>query len=310
MSSFWSGWIIFFVLLNWGLVTALFFYATRVKIPTQADGTSGHVWAHGVLREGVRRLPTWWIVLSVGSLLFAIGYLYLYPGFGSHSGSLGWTAEKEVAEKLQANREKQARLLQKVRTQNPVALARDPEVVAAAAILFEDNCASCHGLQGQGNQAIGAPNLADGTWLHGGGDAIRHSIEAGRHGVMPPFGSSMSDLQIHEVAEYVYTLNGRTAPHKMLLPAGKKRFEMTCAACHGADGSGNTALGAPDLTDDDWLYGDSIGSIMATVRHGRTGVMPAWGERLSQTDISMLLAWIHAARNKAAKDNDDNPAQH
>lgn len=297
MSSFWSGWVIFFVVLNWALVTGLFVYAMVVKIPTDDDGTTGHVWAHGVLREGVRKLPLWWGLISVGSLTFAIFYLFYYPGFGSHPGHLNWTAGQEVRQDLAVNATRESGFVKRIEQQSVAELAQQPDVIEQGHMLFADNCAACHGPQGQGNRLIGAPNLTDDIWLYGDGAAISHSIREGRRGNMPAFGTILDKKAIREVAEYVYTLSGGDTSHDQLVDAGEKRFATTCAACHGADGKGNPSLGAPNLTDQDWLYSDSISGIMTSIRDGRQGVMPAWKDRLSDTQIKILMAWMEAAED-------------
>lgn len=295
MSGFWSAWIIFFVTLNWGLVTFLLVYSTRVPIPTQADGTTGHVWAHGAIREGVRRLPLWWVLLSAFMIVFAVFYLVLYPGFGSYSGTLGWSAAEQVQTSIARNAERRAALVERATTTPAAELAGDPQVLRAAAVLFEDNCAACHGRDGRGNTAVGAPDLTDDAWLYGDGEAIRASIAGGRGGVMPALGAALGEDGVREVAAYVYRLNGRDGADAALAEAGKARYQTLCIACHGPDATGNPALGAPNLSDDAWLYGGELATIETSVRDGRQGKMPAWDSRLSDADISMLSAWIHAA---------------
>ncbi|MDX1608502.1 MAG: cytochrome-c oxidase, cbb3-type subunit III [Halofilum sp. (in: g-proteobacteria)] len=296
MSGFWTGWVVFFVLLNGVLVTFLFIYAIRVRIPVDADGTTGHVWAHGAIREGVRRLPRWWVLMSAAFLVFAVVYLVRYPGLGGFPGTLGWDSVEQVERARAANAERRADLLRRVRTQPLAALAADPQVVRAGDALFGDNCAACHGVNGEGNQTIGAPDLTDDAWLYGDSDeALRTSLVAGRKGVMPAFGEALGERGVREVAAYVYELNGRDWPREDLVAAGRERFQTLCVSCHGADGTGNTQLGAPNLTDDSWLYGGRLETIMAGVRDGRQGVMPGWEGRLADEEIRILMAWVRAA---------------
>ncbi|MGJ8669040.1 MAG: cytochrome-c oxidase, cbb3-type subunit III [Oceanococcus sp.] len=302
MSNFWHWWVIGLVVLNWTLVTFLLIVATRVKIPTREDGTTGHVWAHGVIREGVRKLPLWWVLLSIGSLCFAVAYLYQYPGFGNTAGSLGWSASQQVKDELSDNAKRQFNFNQDLFELPLNELAKRPEVLQSAGVLFAENCAGCHGNNGQGNSLIGAPNLADDSWLHGASDNIKLSIENGRQGTMPAFGQ-LTDIQLHEVAEYVYTLNGRAAEHTWALAPGKQRFEMSCAVCHGQNGHGNQTMGAPNLADGAWLYSGEMAGIIKTVRDGRHGVMPGWKDRLSETDIRLLLVWIEALSDTTDSEN-------
>jgi cytochrome c oxidase cbb3-type subunit 3 len=294
MTDFWSAWVIALIVINLGITLLLFLWAPLVRIPTQPDGTSGHVWAHGVLREGVRRLPTWWIVLS--SLVFVAGFsfLALYPGFGAFKGYLGWTSQGELARDQEANRKKEAPLLERIRGKTVEAIAEDPQALRAGRVLFIDNCAGCHGREGRGNVALGAPDLTDRDWLYGGdGKTILASILEGRTGIMPPFADKTSQ-EIRDLANYVLSLSGRT--HDSLRAYFGKPAFAPCAACHGAEGKGNPALGSPDLSDRIWLHGDSIDDIMATIRNGRTGVMPAWRDRLGEDNAALVAAWVYAQR--------------
>ena len=208
MTPFWSAWIMFLVVLNLGITLFLFLWGQRVAIPTLADGTSGHVWAHGVLKEGIRKLPLWWVLISLAMFITGFTYLALYPGFGSFKGMLGWTAHGELATDLAANRSKLDPLLQRVAVQPVEIIARDAEATLVGQRLFIDNCAACHGNEGHGNHLVGAPNLIDGDWLYGGsGDAILASIQDGRMGVMPPMGASFDAATVDNLANYVLSLS-------------------------------------------------------------------------------------------------------
>ena len=154
-----STWVIVLVAVNLGITVFLFLWGLRVEIPTLPDGTSGHTWAHGVLREGIRRLPTWWVVLSAGSLVAGIGYLALYPGLGTFAGTLGWTSGGELAQKQEANRKLEAPLLERIRGKPVETIAADPEALRVGQVLFIENCAACHGREARGNTRLGAPDL-------------------------------------------------------------------------------------------------------------------------------------------------------
>ena len=299
MSTFWSVWIMFLVVLNLGITLFLFLWGTRVPIPTQPDGTTGHVWAHGVLREGVRNLPRWWYLMSAG--LFAVGFTYLalYPGFGSFRGLLGWTAHGELARAVTANDALQAGLAQRLRASTVEQLATDPEVLRVGARIFVDNCAACHGRDARGNQRLGAPNLTDAVTLYGGdGKTILASIEDGRRGAMPAFGGTLDAEAIADLAHYVKSLSGGV--HDEMRAALGKRLFTTCAACHGADGKGNPTLGAPNLTDTTWLYGGDYMRVEETIRDGRNGFMPAWRGRLSEEDTRAVAAFAYAQSHGAS----------
>lgn len=298
MSPFWSGWIMFLVVLNLGITLFLFLWGQRVRIPVQSDGTSGHVWAHGVLREGVRRLPLWWVLLSASMFVVGFTYLYLYPGFGSYAGKLGWTSHQQLADDVARNDAKLDPLLDSVKGKPVETIASNAEATRMGQRLFVDNCAACHGREGHGNAQLGAPNLVDGDWLYGGdGATILASIEDGRHGTMPPFSGSFDQDMIENIANYVLSLSGTDhSPAKAKL--GGPQFAV-CAACHGPTGTGNPALGAPNLTDHVWLYGGDLATIEQTIRNGRSGVMPAWRARLSDTDVRMIAAWVYAQSHDA-----------
>jgi cytochrome c oxidase cbb3-type subunit 3 len=293
MSAFWSGWIMFLVVLNLGITLFLFLWGQRVRIPVLPDGTSGHVWAHGVLREGVRKLPLWWVLMSAAMFVVGFAYLVLYPGFGAWKGTLGWTAHSELAADVAANRTKLDPLLRRSTGQPVEKIAGDSEATRMGGRLFIDNCAACHGRNGHGNHLVGAPNLVDGDWLYGGdGNAILASIQDGRHGTMPPFGGTFDAATTENLANYVRSLSG--ADHSPAKAAAGEAAFAVCSACHGPAGKGNPALGAPNLADDVWLYDGDLATIEKTIRDGRGGVMPAWRTRLDDTEARLVAAWVYA----------------
>ena len=292
MSAFWSTWIIVLAIVTLGIATFLFVWALRVRIPHGADGTTGHVWAHGVLREAVRPLPAWWVVISV--LVFASGfaYLYAYPGLGSYAGSLAWTSQTELTQHAEANRALLAPLAQRVGQGTVEQIAADPAARPQGRRLFADHCAPCHGGTAQGNPLIGAPSLVDDDWLYGGdGAAILTSVLDGRRGVMPPFTPAFNAAGATDVAHYVRSLSG--AQHDAAKAKRGSASYGVCVACHSADGSGNIALGAPDLTDDVWVYGGDLQTIARTITHGRSGVMPALRGKLSEPEAKLVAAWVY-----------------
>lgn len=298
MSTFWSGWVMLLVTFNLGITLFLFIWGLRVRIPTLPDGTTGHVWANGVLREGVRPLPLWWVLVSATMFVLGIGYLVLFPGFGSYRGLLGWTAHAELADDVAHTEAKLAPLLAQHAQRSIEQLAEDPSATRLGQRLFLDNCAGCHGVQGHGNPSLGAPNLTDRDWLYGGnGETLLASILDGRRGVMPAQGAALGSAGVQEVAQYVLSLSGRASdPVKAAL--GKARFGV-CAACHGANGKGNPALGAPDLTDAVWLYGGSGPRVEESIRDGRSGQMPAFRDRLSSDEARAIAAWVYGQSNHA-----------
>jgi cytochrome c oxidase cbb3-type subunit 3 len=291
MSLFWSLWIMFLIVFNLGVTLFLFLWAPRAKIPVQKDGTSGHVWAHGVLREGVRNLPRWWIVMSAS--MFAIGFVYLalFPGFGRAKGLLDWTSHGELAEHAATNNAKLGDVMTRFSLYPIEQLAQDKQALHLGQVLFQDNCAACHGRAGKGNQLVGAPDLTDNDWLYGGdGKAIYTSIHDGRGGVMPPW-ASLGEENVKNLAQYVLSLSG--SPHNEQQAEAAKPLFATCAACHGPDGKGNQALGAPNLTDKIWLHGGTVADIEKSIHDGRQGQMPAWSPRLTDDQIRVLAAYVY-----------------
>jgi cytochrome c oxidase cbb3-type subunit 3 len=296
MSRFWSIWIIVLLVLNVGLALFLFVWAQIVKIPTEPDGTTGHVWAHGVLREGVRKLPFWWVVYSVVALVIGLVYFVLYPGFGSFKGTLGWTSADEWQRDNAANEAKLEAVMQPLRGLSLEELAASPAATSIGHRLYLDNCAACHGTEARGNQVLGAPDLTDAEWLYGGDSTtVMTSIRDGRNGAMPPWGPALGKEGVNEVAAYVLSLSGVKSPEDWA-SKGKARYDAMCVACHGPDGRGNPGLGAPDLTDKVWLYGGEFRHVADSIRDGRNGAMPGWGHRLNEDQLRTVAAWVLAQR--------------
>ncbi len=293
MSNFWSWWVIVLIVFNLGVSFFLFLWGPRAKVPTLPDGTTGHVWANGALREGMHRLPTWWIALSFGLFGATFGYLILYPGFGNSAGHLGWTSHGELARDTAANDKRLDAAMQRFNQYPIEKLGGDREAMAMGKVLFEDNCAACHGRKARGNPLLGAPNLTGSDWLYGGdGKAILTSILDGRHGVMPPWGPAFGEVGVENLANYVLSLSG--APHDAARAVAGKATFTVCAACHGADGKGNQAIGAPNLTDTTWLYGGDLVSVEKSIRDGRGGTMPSWHARLGESDARVLAAYVYS----------------
>jgi cytochrome c oxidase cbb3-type subunit 3 len=261
----------------------------------KAVQTTGHVW-DGDLAEYNNPLPKWWLNLFWITLVFAVVYLALYPGFGNFAGIFGWTSSQAYATERSAFDAKTQQLFDKYQKMDVEALAADPEGHALGERLFLNYCSQCHGSSAQGGR--GFPNLTDNDWLYGGDpEKIKTTITDGRMGVMPPLGAALGPDGVREVVAYVRSLSG--LPHDSLrAQLGKPRFAQTCAACHGADGKGNHAVGAPNLTDDVWLYGSTEATIAEGINRGRhaTGseglAMPAFKDTLGEGKIHVLAAYV------------------
>ncbi len=293
-----SLFIIVFTLVNILACAWLMWWTARDRsTPTgeaapAADGTvekTGHVW-DGDLEEYNNPLPRWWLGLFIITILFALVYLAIFPGLGNFTGIRGWSQVDQYEKQVAIAREKLEARLAFVKDQPLEALARDAAAMSTAKNLFAANCSTCHGSDARG--ARGFPNLTDDDWLYGSDpDTIYASIAHGRHGIMPALGSALGEAGVNEVASYVVSLSGGKAPEDWIA-AGKQHFEMLCAACHGMDGRGNTALGAPNLTDDVWLHGRDFDSIRATITHGRDNQMPAHLELLGEAKVKLLAAYV------------------
>jgi Cytochrome c, mono- and diheme variants len=280
MSGFWSGWVIFLAVLTIGISVSLFVGGLRVKLPTQADGTTGHNWDG--IREGVRNLPWWWILYSAVGFIVPIVYLVLHGG----------SSEEKLQRDVAANDAKLGALVEPWRTLTVEQLAENGAAVGVGHRLYLDNCAACHGSTALGNQTLGAPDLTDADWQYGGsGETIVASILDGRNGVMPPWGAALGHNGVNEVASYVLSLGGVKGPDDWVA-AGKQRYEALCVSCHGPEGLGSPALGAPNVADRVWLYGGSFASVATSIRDGRTGVMPAWRSRLNNDQARLIAAWV------------------
>jgi cytochrome c oxidase cbb3-type subunit 3 len=265
---------------------------------TADDNTTGHVW-DGDLREMNNPLPRWWAWLFVITIVFALAYLAMYPGLGSYAGKLGWTQVGAFKAEIAAGERETAPLYAKFAAMTPEDIARDPQAQAIGERLFMNNCSQCHGSDARG--AKGIPNLTDGDWLYGGTpDKIKESITLGRAGNMPPMGAAVGTGEdVKNLANYVLSLS--KSPNDSVRAAlGKEKF-MACAACHGMDGKGNQALGAPNLTDDVWLHGFGENAITAMVNGGKVNQMPAQADRLNASQIQVLASYVWGLSNGSAK---------
>jgi cytochrome c oxidase cbb3-type subunit 3 len=251
--------------------------------------TTGHVW-DGDLRELNNPLPRWWLWLFIITVAFGGVYLALYPGLGSNEGTLGWTSRAEHDAAARANSVRVEKMLSAYAARDVADLTHDPAALNVGRNLFLNNCATCHGSDGGG--APGFPNLTDQDWLWGGTpEIVLSSISNGRAGVMPAWGPVLGENGVEDMLAYLYSLQGRELPAGRT-QAGAQKFGELCAACHGADARGSIQLGAPNLADAVWLHGGALSSIRASITQGRNGTMPAHLERLGETRVKLLAAYV------------------
>jgi cytochrome c oxidase cbb3-type subunit 3 len=296
-SSFWNWYIIIptlggilgcFLLVRW-------LSGGSVKSGEKAE-SMGHVWDEN-LEELNNPLPSWWLKLFYITMVFGLGYLALYPGLGSFPGLLGWTSVGQYNGEMAVADSKYGPLFNKYREMPLLAVAADPTAHKMGERLFVTYCAVCHGSDARG--ARGFPNLRDHDWLYGGApNQIEQSILNGRGGVMPAWKDALGgEAGVADVVQYVLSLSGRNVD-QAAAARGKVKFQTFCVACHGPEGKGNQALGAPNLTDNIWLYGGSEKAVTETVSNGRHGQMPAHKEFLGEDKVHLLAAYVYSLSNE------------
>jgi cytochrome c oxidase cbb3-type subunit 3 len=299
MSDFFSeGWSIYIAVATVASLIgclALLVIASRSK-QAGGDGTSGHVWDVD-LRELNNPMPRWWMILFVITVIFGFAYLALYPGLGSVRGAFGWSSAQAWQQEQSEANTALATVYAKYAGMPFDQLARDRGALAIGERLFVNNCAACHGSDARG--AKGFPNLADDDWLHGGSpEKIVETITGGRQGMMPPMAAAVGGPgEVSDVAEYVLSLSG-SAHDDAAARRGGTKF-VVCAGCHGIDGKGNPAVGAPNLADRTWLHGYGKEAILAMVNGGKTNVMPAQEHRLTSEQIHVVGAWVWSLSHPA-----------
>ena len=303
MSDFFSGgWSIYIAAVTIiGLVACvllLIVAARRRVVGAVDDNTTGHVWDED-LRELNNPLPRWWMGLFVITVVFAVAYLALYPGLGSAAGSLKWSSTGQYEAEEAKARAALTAVYARFTAMDEKQLAADTQAMGIGERLFVNNCAACHGSDARGSK--GFPNLTDNDWLWGGSFAdIQKTIAEGRNGVMPPMAEAVGGGDnVRNVAQYVLSLSG--SPHdSVAAQLGQSKFVM-CAACHGPEGKGNPALGAPNLTDKVWLHGWGEETIAAMINGGKNNAMPAHANRLTPEQVRVLAAYVWRMSNGATK---------
>ncbi|MGK2898273.1 MAG: cytochrome-c oxidase, cbb3-type subunit III [Burkholderiaceae bacterium] len=292
MSDFFnSGWSIFvgtFTVLGLLGCLWLLFVASK-RQPMAADNSTGHVFDEDLV-EMNNPLPRWWMWLFILTVVFSFGYVAVFPGLGSFAGQFGWTSKNQFEAEQQAAARETAPIYAAFKDLPAADLSRNPKAMAIGERLFINNCAACHGSDARGSK--GFPNLTDTDWLYGGAPGkIEETITQGRIGTMPPMAAAVgTPADVRNVANYVLSLSG--SPHNAIAAAAGRSKFVVCAACHGADGKGNQALGAPNLTDRIWLHGWGEDAIVAMVTQGKTNVMPSQQGRLTPEQIHVLATYV------------------
>lgn len=298
LSSFWSAWIIVITLGTIALSVWILLSNRRTDKVPDADGnveTTGHA-ADGI-EEYDNPLPKWWFQLFILTVVFALGYLVFYPGLGNYAGVLGWSQESQWEEEVAEAQQRFTPIFAQYQEVPIPELARDPEAMQVAERIYQNNCAVCHGSNAQGG--YGFPNLTNDDWLYGGEpENILTTLNRGRNGLMPSW-QQLGENNIENLTQYVLSLSSLEHDTERAA-SGESTYLAVCAACHGPSGTGNIALGAPNLTNDIWLYqapGQSVAdSVRQTLRNGRNGHMPAQAAYIGEERVHLVAAYVYSLR--------------
>ncbi len=290
MSEFWSW---FVILLTVGtIIGCVWLLQAQSRRPAGSSGqdTTGHIWDRD-LTEYNKPLPRWWLLLYWVTAIFGGVYLVLYPGLGTFHGIHEWTQIKEYENERSQAEARYGNVFRPLADIPLADLAANADAVRLGRNLFLNNCATCHGSDARG--ARGIPNLADGAWLQGNAAAtIEATITTGRTSVMPAFGAAIGESGVDEVVAYLKSLARDGNAAGTAVDAGQQKYQQYCVACHGVTAQGIQAIGAPDLTDDDWLHGRAQADIRDVIMRGRINQMPAQNAVLSPDQIRVLVAYV------------------
>lgn len=296
-SEFWS-WFIDAIVVG-GIVWLIYLLRVNSKgtLPPGGEAeATGHVWDED-LQELNTPLPRWWLIMFYITIVYGIAYLIIYPGMGTFKGLIGWTSVGEYEAEVAKADATYGPLYEKYQKEDIAVLASDDDAMRTGERLYVNYCSVCHGSDARG--AKGFPNLRDNDWLYGGEpENIKASIMHGRTGAMPAWEASLGEEGVEQMASYVMKLSGRSVDDK-LAAAGKEKYATLCVGCHMPEGTGNHAIGAPDLTNNTWLYGGSPKAIKQTIAKGRTGRMPAHDEFLGEAKVHILSAYIYSLSHES-----------
>jgi cytochrome c oxidase cbb3-type subunit 3 len=303
MSDFTSSfWPMFITVISVGGVIGcalLLWLTSKIKATSpNGDNTNGHVWDE-TLREMNNPLPRWWVWMFIITIVFSLFYFAAYPAIGTYAGKLGWTQVKGYEQEREAANKTIAPLYAKFAAMPVEELATNPEAKAIGERIFMNNCAQCHGSDAHGSR--GFPNLTDKDWIYGGSpEKIAETLTNGRVGMMAPMAAAVgTEDDVKNVAHYVLSLSN--SDHDATrAAAGKEKFAV-CAACHGADGTGNQSIGAPNLADNIWLHGAGEEAIIKRINEGKVNQMPAQGTKFSPEQIHVLAAYVFGLSNNETK---------
>ncbi|MCP4432988.1 MAG: cytochrome-c oxidase, cbb3-type subunit III [Gammaproteobacteria bacterium] len=292
-SDFWNWYIILPTLLGIIWCFWLIWWMSRSAASTEGkeNDDTGHVW-DGDLKEYNNPLPRWWLGMFYITLVFGIIYLALYPGLGTYQGIFDWSSRQSYENEMAQADKTYGPLFAKYQSEDLVAVSQDAQARKIGERLFLNHCSTCHGSDARG--ARGFPNLRDDDWLWGDSpDTIKLTILDGRRGVMPAWeGPLGGEAGVTNMTEYVISLSSREHD-AAAATAGQAQYNIFCVACHGVEGKGNIALGAPNLTDKTWLHGASKLRISESIGKGRQGHMPAHRDFLGDAKVHLIAAYVY-----------------
>jgi len=290
MSSAWS-WFVIIGTLGTLIATAWFLLANR---STSGNETTGH--DYDGIQELDNPLPMWWVGMFLFTIVYAVAYLIYYPGLGNIKGTASWTSINQWQHEVNRHEARFAPIYADLAAMTPAQMAEDRVAQQVGRRLFINNCSTCHGVTAAGS--FGFPDLTDGEWIWGGGfEGVKQTVVDGRIAVMPPWGTALGESGVADVTQYTLSLAGR-AHDVDAATRGQAQYATLCVACHGMTGEGNPLLGAPDLTNDIWLYGSSADQIAFTIRNGRTGNMPAFKDVLGEQKAHIVAGYVSSLSNQ------------
>ncbi len=311
MSTGWSWYVIALIVLNLGGCTWLLWATSKRRPGDPKPEDTSHYW-DGDITEYNKPMPRWWINGFYLLLVFSVGYIFWYGGLGKYPGYSQWSSVQEHDIDKAAEDAKLEETFAPYKGRAIDAIAGDPAAIKLGQAIFNNTCATCHGSSAQG--ALGFPNLRDNIWHWGGTpDDILTTVLDGREGVMPEWGTVLKgmggDSAVISVVSYVRSLSDPARSKDYLAVQGERLYEGICTACHGVDGTGNQALGAPDLTDGYWLYGDSTAQLTESIAKGRHGVMPAHRPLIGETRSRLVAAYVWSLSHPAGAVQTAKPTQ-
>jgi cytochrome c oxidase cbb3-type subunit 3 len=293
MSTFWNAYIFVLTGICMAGIIGLIYFTRRMPNSSKPGETTGH--SFDGIEEYNNPMPKWWLNMFYITIIFGFGYILYYP-VGNWEGLGKWTSANQLEAETAAHDAKYGDIFRRF-LETPVEELKDnDQAMRMGQQLFANNCSLCHGQNAQGY--YGFPNLSDNDWLYGSsGDLIKQSIADGRRGQMPAWKDTLGEQGVSAVTEYVLKLSGNDFIADQA-NKGEVIFQQMCMACHGADGKGNQALGAPNLTDNIWLYDvpnqDLRRDIITTINSGRAGNMPAWKDILGEEKVHLLSGYIYS----------------